>query len=106
MHRRKPHPRHGPVQHTPVGVNPPVERGARILGATPGQDYSRSMPSTTPGLSRPADDRIVAGVCSGLARRFGLSPGLVRFLFVLSILLPGPQVIAYLVLWLVLPAER
>lgn len=57
-------------------------------------------------LSRPAHDRIVAGVCSGLARRFGMSAGLVRLLFVLSILLPGPQVIAYLVLWLVMPAER
>ena len=39
-------------------------------------------------LARPRDDRWIAGVCSGLARRFGLSSGMVRLLFVLSCLLP------------------
>lgn len=56
-------------------------------------------------LSRPRDDRWIAGVCSGLARRFGLSTGLVRLLFVLSIVLPGTQVLLYLVLWALLPNE-
>ena len=56
-------------------------------------------------LARPRDDRWIAGVCSGLARRFGVSAGLVRLVFVLSCLLPGPQFIAYLVLWALLPNE-
>ena len=56
-------------------------------------------------LSRPRDDRWIAGVCSGLGRRFGLPSGLVRLLFVLSCLLPGPQFIAYIVLWALLPNE-
>ena len=56
-------------------------------------------------LTRPRDDRFIAGVCSGLARRFGLSSGMVRLLFLLSCLLPGPQFIAYLVLWIVVPNE-
>ena len=60
----------------------------------------------TNALVRPAHDRVIAGVCSGLARRFGMSAGLVRLLFVLSVLLPGPQVIAYLVLWIIMPSER
>ena len=64
------------------------------------------MTSTSPALVRPRHDRVIAGVCAGLARRFGMSSGLVRLLFVLSILLPGPQVIAYLVLWLIMPSER
>lgn len=62
------------------------------------------MASTS--LARPAHDRVIAGVCSGLARRFGMSPTLVRLLFVLSVLLPGPQVIAYVVLWIIMPNER
>ncbi|HWG99204.1 MAG TPA: PspC domain-containing protein, partial [Pilimelia sp.] len=41
-----------------------------------------------PALARSRDNRWIAGVCAGLARRFGLSPGLVRLLFVLSCLLP------------------
>jgi len=56
-------------------------------------------------LTRPRNGRIVAGVCAGLARRFDLSPTVVRVLFVLSMLLPGPQILIYAVLWLVLPGE-
>jgi phage shock protein PspC (stress-responsive transcriptional regulator) len=56
-------------------------------------------------LTRPRDDRRIAGVCAGLARRFGLSPGIVRLLFVLSCLLPGPQVLLYIVLWALMPSE-
>lgn len=56
-------------------------------------------------LARPRDDRWIAGVCAGLGRRFGVSPGIVRLLFVVSCLLPGPQFLAYLVLWALLPNE-
>lgn len=56
-------------------------------------------------LARPRDDRRIAGVCAALGRRFGLSSGVVRVLFVLSCLLPGPQVLIYLVLWALLPSE-
>lgn len=56
-------------------------------------------------LVRPRDNRMIAGVCAGLARRFGLSAGLVRLLFLLSLLLPGPQVIIYLALWIMMPNE-
>ena len=56
-------------------------------------------------LTRPRYDRRIAGVCSGLARRFGLSSGMVRMLFIVSCLLPGPQVLVYIALWAVLPNE-
>jgi phage shock protein PspC (stress-responsive transcriptional regulator) len=56
-------------------------------------------------LVRPRDDRWIAGVCAGLGRRFGLAPNLVRLLFVLSLLLPGPQFIIYIVLWIIMPSE-
>jgi phage shock protein PspC (stress-responsive transcriptional regulator) len=48
---------------------------------------------------------MVAGVCAALARRFDVSPTLVRVLFVLSFFLPGPQILLYLVLWVVIPSE-
>jgi phage shock protein PspC (stress-responsive transcriptional regulator) len=56
-------------------------------------------------LARPRRGRVIAGVCAGLARRFGVSTTLVRVLFVLSCLLPGPQLLVYVVLWVVMPAE-
>lgn len=62
--------------------------------------------TTSPALVRPRNDRVIAGVCAGLAHRFGVSAGFVRMLAVLSIILPGPQVLAYVVLWVMMPAER
>jgi phage shock protein PspC (stress-responsive transcriptional regulator) len=56
-------------------------------------------------LVRPRSGRVIAGVCAGLARRFNLSPTLVRVLFVLSVFLPGPQVVIYIALWILMPSE-
>jgi phage shock protein C len=49
---------------------------------------------------------MIAGVCAGLARRFGVKPWQVRTLFVLSCLLPGPQILLYLGLWVFVPNQR
>jgi phage shock protein PspC (stress-responsive transcriptional regulator) len=57
-------------------------------------------------LQRPKSGRVIAGVCAAIARRFGWSVTLVRVLTVASIILPGPQVIVYLVLWIFIPKER
>lgn len=56
-------------------------------------------------LARSRDDRVLAGVCGGLARYLGWQPRTVRLLFVLSCLLPGPQFLVYLALWLIIPEE-
>ena len=56
-------------------------------------------------LVRPNSGRIIAGVCAALARRFGVKPWQVRLLFVLSCLLPGPQILLYLALWIILPKQ-
>jgi phage shock protein PspC (stress-responsive transcriptional regulator) len=58
-----------------------------------------------PILRRPRTGRVIAGVCAGLAWRFGWNPNLVRLAFILSCLLPGPQFIAYIVMWIVIPNE-
>jgi phage shock protein PspC (stress-responsive transcriptional regulator) len=57
------------------------------------------------GLSRPRRGRVIAGVCAALAQRFDISPWAVRALFVISCVLPGPQILVYLGLWLVIPAD-
>lgn len=55
-------------------------------------------------LQRPrrGQGRVIAGVCGGLAQRFGLSPTLVRLAFVIFGL-TGAGELAYLVLWIVMP---
>lgn len=67
--------------------------------------YRWGMTKNRPRLVRPRDNRWIAGVCSGLARRFGISAGMMRLLFVLSCLLPGPQILIYLALWILIPNE-
>ncbi|WP_019629926.1 PspC domain-containing protein [Actinomadura atramentaria] len=57
------------------------------------------------GLYRPRRGRVIGGVCAGLALRFDMSPWTVRALALLSCLLPGPQFVVYLVLWIMLPTE-
>lgn len=54
-------------------------------------------------LVRPQQGKIIAGVCLGLAERFGWSPFMVRLVFLLSLVLPGSQVIVYVVLWIIMP---
>ncbi len=49
--------------------------------------------------------RMIAGVCAGIAHRYGWSTTTVRLLFLLSCLLPGPQVLVYVVLWVLMPSE-
>ena len=56
-------------------------------------------------LTRPRDNRMIAGVCSGIARRFGIDPTIVRIAFVASLLLPGPQFLVYIVAWVLMPDE-
>lgn len=56
-------------------------------------------------LVRPRRDRMIAGVCSGIARRFGISSTVVRIAFVASMLIPGPQFLIYVAAWILMPSE-
>ncbi|WP_415948093.1 PspC domain-containing protein [Streptomyces sp. KLOTTS4A1] len=57
-------------------------------------------------LARPRDGRMIGGVCAALAKRFGTSAKTMRVIFLVSCLLPGPQFLVYLALWVLLPAEQ
>jgi phage shock protein C len=63
------------------------------------------MAKPRPGLMRSRQDRMLAGVCGGLATWLGWSPGLVRVLFVLVSILSAafPGIIVYVILWIVMP---
>ncbi len=59
-------------------------------------------------LARSRDEKMVGGVAAGIAHYVDLDPTLVRLLWVVAVLLPGPGflvVLAYLVLWVVLPLD-
>ncbi|MGD8605403.1 MAG: PspC domain-containing protein [Anaerolineales bacterium] len=56
-------------------------------------------------LYRSRRNRILGGVCGGIAEYFGLDPTLVRIITVLLMLLPGIGVLTYVILWIVIPAR-
>jgi phage shock protein PspC (stress-responsive transcriptional regulator) len=55
---------------------------------------------------RDPDRKVVGGVAAGVASYFGVDLGVVRFLWVLSILLFGTGVIIYIVLWVIAPVAN
>ena len=57
------------------------------------------------GYTRVRRGRLMAGVLAGLARRSGVRPRVLRIAFLVSLLLPGPQLLAYLALWVLMPSE-
>jgi phage shock protein C len=56
-------------------------------------------------LTRSSTDRIIGGVCGGLARYFNIDSAIVRLVFVLAVL-SGISPLVYLVLWIVMPEEK
>lgn len=54
-------------------------------------------------LYRDYDNRMIAGVCSGLAAYFNLPVGLVRVIFIVAFFSPLPVVLPYLLMWLLVP---
>ncbi|MGY0559744.1 MULTISPECIES: PspC domain-containing protein [unclassified Luteimonas] len=56
-------------------------------------------------LSRSTDDRVLAGVIGGIARRFGWSSTMLRVVYVVASVLSAafPGILVYLILWLLMP---
>lgn len=60
----------------------------------------------TKRLMRSKDDRLIGGVCAGIARYFEIDPVLVRLGFALLIVMSvGSPFLIYLALWLIIPLE-
>ncbi|MDB4940165.1 MAG: transcriptional regulator [Candidatus Doudnabacteria bacterium] len=57
-------------------------------------------------VMRDADNKIVAGVASGLAAYAGIDPLIVRLVFIVIVLFGGSGILLYLILWLVLPEAK
>ncbi|RVX46834.1 phage shock protein C (PspC) family protein [Nonomuraea polychroma] len=56
-------------------------------------------------MYRSREHRIIAGVCGGLADKLGWSPTLVRILWLLLSLIPGPLWVVYVIMWILIPEE-
>ena len=63
------------------------------------------MSQTRQSLRRSRRNRVIAGVCGGLAEFFGISAFWFRLAFLIA-LLPGgvPGILVYLLMWLIIPS--
>jgi phage shock protein PspC (stress-responsive transcriptional regulator) len=57
-------------------------------------------------LYRSVHDRMLGGVCSGIAKFFGLDPTIVRLIWVIALLCLGFGFLAYILAWIIIPEER
>ncbi len=56
-------------------------------------------------LTRVEEGRMIAGVCTGLARYLGIDTTVVRIIFVLLGIFAAGGVLLYLIMWLLMPME-
>lgn len=79
-------PKGRPDQQTEIDITPEEEK-----------------PKTLNRLSR---GKMIAGICSGMERFFGIDVSIIRIAFiVVTILTSGVGLVLYIVLWLILPLE-
>lgn len=67
-------------------------------------ENTSSAPTQAPArLYRSTTDKVIGGVCGGLAAYFRIDPVLVRLAFVVFALAGGASVLLYIVLWIAVP---
>jgi len=67
---------------------------------------SPSMPPAGTRLFRSSRNRMIGGVCGGIAEYFNMDPTIVRIITILIFLLPGISWIAYVLAWIIIPLDR
>jgi phage shock protein C len=84
-----------------VGSNYCYNCGAKQPEAgAPGTSPAAGSPKR---LMRSSTDKKIAGVCAGLADYFDMDPTIIRVLWLLLVICGGTGILAYLILWMVLP---
>ena len=71
-----------------------------------GGSYERMASTSYHRMYRDPDERIIGGVCSGMAAYWRIDPWIVRVIFIVLSLPGGLGILIYLVLWIVLPEAR
>lgn len=61
---------------------------------------------TSKRVYRKESDKVIGGVCSGLAEYFGIDPAIIRILFIALFFGFGSGLLFYILLWIILPAKN
>lgn len=77
----------------------------QFCGARVAPCYPVIPPRPPRTFARFSSDKKIAGVCGGVARYFDLDASVVRAVWLLCVLLGGSGLVAYVVLWIVMPLD-
>ena len=66
---------------------------------------SENKTKTSAKLFRSENDRVIAGVCTGLGEFFQIDATIIRLIFIIVTLFGGGGVLLYLILWLIIPSQ-
>lgn len=72
---------------------------------SPEAETEVTVPSRRPRLVRSSDDRVIAGVCGGLAKYLGIDSVLVRIAALLLVFAGGAGIVLYVIGWIAIPDE-
>lgn len=64
------------------------------------------MASSIKRLYRSKTDRVLGGVCGGIAEYLGIDPVVVRLIWVIASLFWGVGILAYILAWLIIPVKK
>lgn len=56
-------------------------------------------------LYRSESDRMIAGICGGIAEKYDYDPSLIRLIALIFVLSAGSGLLVYLLAWIVIPTE-
>ena len=61
------------------------------------------MPKQPKRLYRSKKDKIIGGVCGGIAEYFGIDPVIVRVIAGVLAFMGGSGILAYIIAWIIIP---
>src|SRR4051794_30796964 len=89
---------------TPAGDGTDPSEAPTTAGDAPTGGAAHSSPDPGPRrLYKSADDRMIAGVCGGIAEYFGIDAVIVRVIAVALVFAGGAGLLAYVAAWLLVP---
>ena len=67
------------------------------------QTYTDTYTIGKKKIYRNTDEKMLAGICSGFGIYLDLDPTIIRIIFVLAVIFAGTGILAYIILWVVIP---
>jgi phage shock protein C len=75
-----------------------------MVGARDSDDHRR-METKAPKIMRSRDDRMLGGVCGGIAEHFDIDPVIVRIATIALVCAVGAGAVAYVAAWILMPLD-